>query len=118
MSSVRGQRIQTNCEIIWGNADYDLDIETDDWETYACVVKKDFGSHFGPPLTMTGICNSEEQAWRELDRMLDVWARQIQNGQPMTKAQTLEIFGGPNGRNTFSLEKLLDEVAKKRGIDM
>jgi hypothetical protein len=30
---------------------------------------------------MTGICNSEEQAWRELDKMLDLWARQIQSGQ-------------------------------------
>jgi hypothetical protein len=117
MSSARGQRIQTNCKIIWGDADYELDVETDDWVTYTCVVRKDLGLHFGPPLTMTGICNSEEQAWRELDRMLDVWARQVQSGQPMTKAQSLEIFGGPNGRNTFVLEKFLDE-AKKRGIDL
>jgi hypothetical protein len=35
----------------------------------------------------------------------------------MTKAQSLEIFGGPNGRNTFVLEKFLD-AAKKRGIDL
>jgi hypothetical protein len=66
---------------------------------------------------MTGICNSEEQAWRELDRMLGVWAKQVQSGKPMTKAQWLEIFGGPNGRNTFILEKFPDE-AKKRRIDL
>jgi hypothetical protein len=114
MSSTQGQRIQTNCKIIWGDADYDLDLETDDWVAFVCVVKKDLGSHFGPPLTMTGLCNSKEQAWKELDRMLDVWARQVQSGQSMTKAQSLEIFGGPNGRNRFVLEKFLDE-AKKRG---
>jgi hypothetical protein len=117
MSSARGQIIQANCKIIWGDADYDLDVETDDWVTYSCIVKKDFGSHFGPPLTMTGICNSEEHAWRELERMLDVWARQVQSGQPMTKAQALEIFGGANGHNTLVLGKAFDE-AKKRGINL
>jgi hypothetical protein len=115
MTDTQGARIEANCKIIWGNGDYDLDVETDDWVAYACVVNKDFGSHFGPPLTMTGLCNSAEQAWRELDRMLGVWARQIQGGQPMTKAQSLEIFGGPNGRNRAILERLHD-VAEKRGI--
>ena len=115
MAADQGQRIQANCKIIWGDADYDLDVETDDWVTYTCVVKKDHGLCFGPPLTMTGICNSEGQAWRELDRMLGVWARQVQGGQPMTRAQSLEIFGGPNGRNTFVLEKFLDEV-ERRGL--
>jgi hypothetical protein len=66
---------------------------------------------------MTGICNSEEHAWKELERMLDVWARQVQSGQPMTKAQALEIFGGANGRNTLVLGKAFDE-AKKRGINL
>ena len=96
--------------------DYELDVETD-FMTYSCFVRKDFGSHFGPPLTMTGVCNSEEQAWRELDRMLDVWARQVQSGQPMTQAQRLEIFGGPNGRDIPLLEKFSDE-AKKRGHNL
>jgi len=41
------------------------------------VVKKDFGSEFGLPLTVTGLCNSSKQAWRDLDRMLGVWARQV-----------------------------------------
>ena len=114
MAVTQSQRIQANCIIIWGDADYDVDVETDDGDAYTCVVKKDFGLRFGPPLTMTGICNSQEQAWRELDRMLGVWARQIQGGQPMTKAQSLEIFGGPNGRNRFVLEKSLDEVERRR----
>ena len=49
--------------------------------------------------------------------MLGVWARQIQIGHPMTKAQSLEIFGGPKGRNKFVLEKFLDLV-EKRGKDL
>ncbi|KAH6714599.1 hypothetical protein BKA61DRAFT_575331 [Leptodontidium sp. MPI-SDFR-AT-0119] len=73
--------------IIWGNGDYDLDVETDDWVVYACVARRDLGLRFGPPLTMTGICNSAEQAWEELDRMLGVWAGQIQSGHRVTKAQ-------------------------------
>ncbi|KAF4765437.1 hypothetical protein HAV15_003257 [Penicillium sp. str.  len=58
MSSPQSQRIQTSCATIWGNGDYDIDIETDDWVSYYAVVKKDFGDSFGPPLTITGICNS------------------------------------------------------------
>jgi hypothetical protein len=44
MTSAEGQRIQTYCEIIWGKGDYDVDVETDDWETYYGVVKRDFGT--------------------------------------------------------------------------
>lgn len=113
MTAAQGARIEANCKIIWGDGDYDLDVETDDWVEYACVVKRDFGLCIGPPLTMTGLCNSAEQAWRELDRMLGVWARQIQGGHPMTKAQSLEIFGGPNGRKRAILEKFHDEVEKR-----
>jgi hypothetical protein len=99
MSSTLFQRILASCETIWGKADYDLDLETDDWITYWAVVKKDLGTSFGPPLTMTGACDSEDHAWRELDRMLRIWAEQKRSGQPMTDDQSLEIFGGPNGRN-------------------
>lgn len=31
----------------------------------------------------------------------------------MTKAQSLEIFAGPNGREKLVLEKFLDEVEKR-----
>ena len=116
MSFVQGQRIQANCEIIWGKGDYDIDVETDDWEYYSGVVKKDFGTELGPPLTLTGLCQSSEQAWGELDRMLGAWARQRQTGQPMTKDQTLDICGGPNGQNKAILEHLL-VVMQQRGIE-
>ena len=105
------------CKIIWGDTDYDFDIDTDDWEKYQCSVKKDFGSHYGPTLTMTGLCDSEEQAWRELERMLDALAKLVLSGQPMTKAQSWEIFGGPNGRNIPVLMRFSDE-AKKFGINL
>jgi hypothetical protein len=81
MPSIRSQRIEENCKIIWGNdCDYDIDLETDDWVEYACVVKKDFGLSFGPPLTLTSLCPSSEAAFSELDRMLELWAKQVKRG--------------------------------------
>jgi hypothetical protein len=115
--ALQGKRIQDLCQILWGNYDYELDIETDDWEVYQCIVRKDFGSSFGPPLTMTGLCNSEDEAWNELERMLGLWATQVQSGQPMTMAQRLDIFGGPKGENRKILElfeKERSEIEMKR----
>jgi uncharacterized protein YajQ (UPF0234 family) len=113
MSSAQGKRIQANRKIIWGDSDYEFDVETEDSMKYWGFVKKDFGFFFGPPLTMTALCNSRENAWNELDRMLDVWARQGQSGEPMTKNQRLEIFGGPNGRNKAVLEMFMAELEKR-----
>ncbi|KAJ5959467.1 uncharacterized protein N7479_006617 [Penicillium vulpinum] len=109
MSSPQGQRIQASCVTIWGKGDYEIDIETEDRMSYYAVVKKDFGSSFGPPLTMTGECNSQEHVWKELDRMLGLWARVEQSGQPMTEYQRLEIFGGPNGQNKPILRQFFEE---------
>jgi len=92
MTAAQGQRIQTYCKIIWGKGDYDIDVEIDDWVAYYAVVKRDFGTCVGPPLTMTGPCSSTEQGWNELERMLGAWARQTQTGQPMTKDQTLNTY--------------------------
>jgi hypothetical protein len=95
MSSTQGRRIEQNCKIIWGNdCEYDLSIETDDYVNYICYVKKDFGSSFGPPLTMTSVCPSDEAAWAELDKKLKLWANQVARRTPMTKGEKLEIFGG------------------------
>ena len=115
MSSEQAKRIEANCKIIWGDDIYDIDLETDDYIWYTCIVKKDFGDAFGPPLTMTGLCHSSEHAYRELDRMLKIWAGQVKIGQPMTKEQKLDVFGGPNGRNKPILRKLIAEM-EKRGI--
>ena len=112
MSSAQGQRIQANCRIIWGDRDYDPDIETDDWLNWSCIVKQELPLGPGPPLTMAGLCPSQELAWQELDRMLHVWAKQVQSGQPMTKAQSLEIFGGFKGRSKVTLGKFIDKVEK------
>jgi len=63
------------------------------------MVRKDFGSSFVPPLTMAGLCNSDDEACDEVERMLGLSATQAQSGQPMTMAQRLNIFGGPKGEN-------------------
>lgn len=116
MSSAWGQRIEANCKIIRGdNCDYDLDLETDDWVNYVCVVKKDFGLSFGPLLTMTGLCPSENAAWAELDRMLRLWAQQVQRGTSMTKSERLDIFGGWRGQDKNVLSIFIDESEKREG---
>lgn len=116
MPSTRGQRIQDNCKIIWGsNCDYDLDLETDDSINYACVVKKDFGLSLGPPLTMTSLCPSEEAALAELDRMLELWAKQVKRGTPMTKDEKLNIFGGWKGKHKNILSRFIDEFERREG---
>jgi hypothetical protein len=110
----RGQRIQANCKIIWGDGDYDLDNQTDDHLNWQCLVQRDLGLSY-EPLTMTALCNSPERAWRELDRMLGAWARQVQSGLPMTKAKELEIFSGPGGRHRYVLEQFLNELERRGG---
>jgi len=107
----RGKRIEGLCKIVWGECDYDFDVETDDWEEYWCIIRKDLGSSFGPPLTMTGLCNSEDEAWNELERMLGLWATQVRSRQPMTRAQLLDIFGGPKSKNRKVLELFEKEMS-------
>ena len=34
ISSAQGQHIKANCAIMWGNGDFAIDIETDDWVNY------------------------------------------------------------------------------------
>jgi hypothetical protein len=106
----RYQRIEANCKKIWGaDKEFDIDIETDDYEHYACVVKEDRGLSFSSPLTMTNFCNGPDRAWEELDRMLRTWARQVESGRPMTREECLEIFSGPNGRHRNFLEAFLNK---------
>lgn len=64
---------------------------------------------------LPGLCNSQDRAWSELDRMLDVWARQVQSGLPMTKEQSLDIFSRPNGQGRAVLGKFLDELKRREG---
>jgi hypothetical protein len=84
--SSQGKRIEANCKIIWGEYhDYDLSIDTNDYVLYDCYVRKDFGTSFGPPLTMASASGSREKALNELDRILGLWAAQVKRGTPMTK---------------------------------
>jgi hypothetical protein len=109
----RDERIFTNCEIIWGKGTYDLELEADDWETWWALVRRDYGSSYGGPLTMTGICSSEDDAWAELDRMLTVWAKQVQSGEPMTEDKGLEIFGGPRGEHKSHIRQFWGELRRR-----
>jgi hypothetical protein len=119
MSDAQGQRIEANCKIIWGSScDYDLDIETDDWVNYVCVVKKDFGTSYGPLLMITSVCRSSEAAWAELDRVLDLWAKQVKRWTPMTKAENLEIFEGPKGEHKRLLRKFMDQLERREGVKL
>lgn len=76
-AEAQGERIQANCKIIWGDSEYgyEIEVETDDWTIYQGYVKKDFGLSYGPLLIMTGFCSSDENTWKELDRMLDGMAK-------------------------------------------
>jgi hypothetical protein len=73
--------------------------ETDDYLNYMCHVKEDFGSSFGPPLTITSVCRSSEAAWAELDRMLGLWAKQVKRGTLMTEDEQLEVFWWTEGES-------------------
>ncbi|OHF00792.1 hypothetical protein CORC01_03866 [Colletotrichum orchidophilum] len=116
MANARLQRVEANCKIIWGDHfEYDLDCETDDYIHFSYVVKRDFGTSFGPPLTMTGPCGSEEAAFKELDRMLGLWAAQVTRGTPMTREESLKIFGGPRGGQRWILNRVWDTLEKREG---
>ena len=67
---------------------------------------------------MTGLCPSSEAAWAELDRMLDLWAKQATRGTPMTKAEKLEIFGGWKGKHGKVLGNFLDEFEMRKGMKL
>jgi hypothetical protein len=53
---------------------------------------------------MTSLCDEPDGAWNELDRMLRIWAMQVESGREMNQNERLEIFSGPNGRFKNVLE--------------
>lgn len=110
MGITRSEHFQANCEITWGKGDYDINIETDDYETFWAVLRKEFDNELGPVLTITGLCDSPEHTLAELDRMLFALAKQVQSGQPMTKEESLDIFGGPKGQNKPILKIFMAEM--------
>ncbi|KAI0804126.1 hypothetical protein GGR55DRAFT_333716 [Xylaria sp. FL0064] len=75
MSVDKAERMQANCRAIWGNGNYDLDCEGDyEGGTWLCFVKQDYGLEYGPLLIMTLPAATPEQAWEELERMLNYGA--------------------------------------------
>ncbi|KAL2837124.1 hypothetical protein BJY01DRAFT_251639 [Aspergillus pseudoustus] len=112
----RDERMHTNCEIIWGKGNYELEAEADDWETWWVLVRRDYGSSYGGPLTITEICSSEDSAWAELDRVLAAWAKQVQSGEPMATEDSsdkrLEVFGGAEHKS--HIRQLWGELKRRR----
>jgi hypothetical protein len=84
---------------------------------HVCIVKKDFGSSIGSPLTVTGLCPSEEAAWNELDRMLKLCAESVMRGTPMSKHEKLNILGGRSGEGRNLLSRFIDEFGKREGTN-
>ncbi|MCJ1333452.1 hypothetical protein MMC10_010151 [Thelotrema lepadinum] len=82
-----GRRIEANCRIIWGEGDYDLEEENDNYDVYQCLVRRDFGTEHGPPLAMTTLFDSPDRAWDDLDKMLVAWAEQVQRERSESKAK-------------------------------
>ena len=66
MASLDPRHIQSYCSTVWGRGDYDVDFETDDWDKFYITIKRHYGTSLGPPLTMTSVCDSEQQARVEL----------------------------------------------------
>ncbi|KAL3474859.1 hypothetical protein BJX99DRAFT_259946 [Aspergillus californicus] len=92
-ASTSAQRTQA-CQIIWGPGDYDIDLETDDWESFWGVIRREYENELDPyPLILTKICDSKEAAMEELDRLLHAWARQTESGKKQTTRETLEMLG-------------------------
>jgi hypothetical protein len=63
---------------------------------------------------MTSLCPSNEAAWAKLDRMLQLWAQQVQRGTPMSKDESLNIFGGRKGEHKNSLSQFMDEHEERK----
>ncbi|WPH02474.1 Hypothetical protein R9X50_00533800 [Acrodontium crateriforme] len=116
MSSDQCKRLEGYCKTIWGEGDdYEFDVETDDYEYYQIFVGREQDGRLCP-LTATSVCCGEESAWRDLERMLQVWATQVETGKPMTKEQKLTIFGGPRGDLRDVIE-LVDRVLAEKLLE-
>ena len=76
--ATQGQRIEANCKIVWGSyCDYDLEVDTDEYEHYWGWVRRDFGDSMGPLLLGTGPWRSEDATWDALDKMLGAEANAV-----------------------------------------
>jgi hypothetical protein len=105
----RGCRIDANCKKVWGaNKEFDLSIETDDYEHYACYVKEDVGDSFSGVLVMTALHYGEERAWQELDKMLAAMARKV---DALTDEERAMRHAQP-APEPFDLNKAIEQVRK------
>ncbi|KAA8565169.1 hypothetical protein EYC84_010909 [Monilinia fructicola] len=109
MASNRGETLLANCRSVWSDGDYELDVETDDYECWQGMVRKDYGNALGGLLTMTPLCDLEENAWAHLGMMWRAFAGQEQSGRALTKEQNLRIFGGSRRQGIWALESFVEK---------
>jgi hypothetical protein len=48
--------------------------------------------------------------------MLELWAKVVKRGTPMSKDETLSVFGGCKGESKVILSKFIDEFERKEGV--
>lgn len=112
--SLQAQRILTNCKKIWGaDKEFNIDLDCDGpWGDCQAFVREDGGLTLGPMLTMTNVCHGSKRAWNELDRMLRLWAQQVESGRPLSQEEALDIFSKPSGENRAVLGQFMTAVAR------
>ncbi|KAL4904794.1 hypothetical protein BDW74DRAFT_178369 [Aspergillus multicolor] len=100
--------VEKGCHKLWGPGTYDIDVETDDWESFSALIRREHDNELGMPLIMTMLCRSEDAALAELDRMLRLMVQQEESGEEMTVDETLEIFAGPRGEYRGVLRQFIE----------
>jgi hypothetical protein len=104
----QGQRIQEYCRNIYGAGDYDIEFENVDHWDYYIYVRRDYGTHFGHMLTNSGVCNTEEKAIANLERILSIESKHARSGVPMTKAELIDCYGLKTGAALHKLNGILE----------
>ncbi|KAF2430154.1 hypothetical protein EJ08DRAFT_649944 [Tothia fuscella] len=111
-----GRRIEANCARIWGaDAQYDLDMETNDNIHYQRFVKKDFGDSFSAPLIATVSCRGEAAALAQLDRELAQLADHVESGQ-MKPEQKAKLIAKAEKTNEDAWKKVFENFEKRKGL--
>jgi hypothetical protein len=80
--AARYERIEANCKIIWGDKDYDFEVEGGDMFSqsdpgFQIFVREDRGTSWGHFLTATPLYRNQETCWSELDRVLKLDAEEV-----------------------------------------
>jgi hypothetical protein len=118
----RYKRIEANCKIIWGDRDYDFEVEgggqcfADDDVGFQIYVRKDHGTEWGPNLTMTPLYKKEETCWSELDRVLKLHAEEVLMTRSSVYKDLLQQWVIKDGKPVYSSRTLTCKGNKEQSI--